>query len=86
LEVTRDAESVAAALLADGPLPPKAATDALHISVAATNGIEYLLTWNCRHIANPGLRPRIEAVCRRMGFEPPVICTPQELLEINDGI
>ena len=47
------------------PLPPKAATDALHI-------------------ANPALRPRIESVCRRMGFEPPVICTPQELLEIDD--
>jgi predicted nucleic acid-binding protein len=86
LEVTRDAESLAAALLADGPLPPKAATDALHISVAATNGIEYLLTWNCRHIANPALRPRIESICRRMGYEPPVICTPQELVEIDDGI
>jgi len=85
LEVTTDAESLAAALLDEVPLPPKAATDALHIAVAAVNGVEYLLTWNCRHIANPALRPRIESVCRRMGFEPPVICTPQELLEINDG-
>jgi hypothetical protein len=78
-------DSVAAALLDEVPLPPKAATDALHIAVAAVNGVEYLLTWNCRHIANPALRPRIESVCRRMGFEPPVICTPQELLEIDDG-
>jgi predicted nucleic acid-binding protein len=85
LEVTTDAESLAAALLEEVPLPPKAATDALHIAVAAVNGVEYLLTWNCRHIANPALRPRIESVCRRMGFEPPVICTPQELLEIDDG-
>ena len=83
--VTSGAESLAAALLDDGPLPPKAATDALHISIAATNGIEYLLTWNCRHIANPALRPRIESICRGMGYEPPVICTPQELLEIDDG-
>jgi len=67
------------------PLPSKAATDALHIAVAAVNGVEYLLTWNCRHIANPALRPRIESVCRKMGFEPPVICTPQELLEIDNG-
>ena len=90
LEVTTDAESLAAALLEEVPLPPKAATDALHIAVGAVDGVEYLLTWNCRHIANPALRPRIESVCRRsvcrrMGFEPPVICTPQELLEIDDG-
>ena len=83
--VKSGAESLAAALLDDGPLPPNAATDALPISIAATNGIEYLLTWNCRHIANPALRPRIESICRRMGYEPPVICTPQELLEIDDG-
>ena len=71
LEVTTDAESLAAALLEEVPLPVKAATDALHIAVAAVNGVEYLLTWNCRYIANLALRPRIESVCRRMGFEPP---------------
>jgi hypothetical protein len=76
---------VGTALLKDVPLSSKAATDALHIAVAAVNGVEYLLTWNCRHIANPALRPRIESVCRKMDYEPPVICTPQELLEIDDG-
>ena len=86
LEVSPSAEALAARLLADGPLPQKAATDALHIAVAATNGIEYLLTWNCRHIANPAFWPRIESICRKMECEPPVICTPQELLEIDDGI
>ena len=86
LQVNPEAETLAARLLAEGPLPQKAATDALHISVAATNGIEYLLTWNCRHIANPAFRPRIESIRRRMGYGPPVICTPQELLEIDDGI
>lgn len=84
LEVTAQAELLAAALLEDVPLPSKATTDALHIAVAAVNGVEYLLTWNCRHIANPALRPRIDSVCRKMGVEPPVICTPQELLEIDD--
>ena len=43
--------------------------------------MEYLLTWNCTHIANAVLRPRIEAVCR-LGYEPPIICTPQELMEV----
>ena len=84
LQVPEEADSLAGLLLAGVPLPAKAATDALHISAAAVNGIEYLLTWNCRHIANPSLRPRIERLCREMGFAPPVICTPQELLETDD--
>src|SRR5271170_2291689 len=63
------------------PLPPKAAADALHIAIATINGMDYLLTWNCIHIANAELRPSIEAVCRDNGYEPPVICTPEELLK-----
>lgn len=55
--------------------------DGFHIAVAAVHGMEYLLTWNCTHIANAVMRPRIEAVCRYHGYEPPVICTPQELME-----
>lgn len=84
LQVPDDANSLADSLIARVPLPEKAAIDALHISVAAVNGVEYLLTWNCKHIANPAMRPRIERICREMGYEPPVICTPQELLEIDD--
>jgi len=65
----------------DKPLPVRrAAADALHIAVAAVHGVEYLMTWNCTHIANATLRPRIEELCRRSGYEPPVICTPRELL------
>ncbi len=86
IEITDDVNSSANSLLAGVPLPEKASIDALHISVAAVNGVEYLLTWNCRHIANPSMRPQIERICRDMGFEPPVICTPQELLEIDDDI
>jgi len=70
---------LAEALLRDVPLPQKAAADALHIATAAVHGMQYLLTWNCTHIANVALRPRIEAVCRAAGFEPPLICTPEEL-------
>ncbi len=43
--------------------------------------MHYLLTWNCTHIANAALRPRIDEVCRTAGYEPPVICTPEALLE-----
>lgn len=74
------AEALAGALLAEVPLPEKASADALHVAIAAVNGVQYLVTWNCKHIANAVLRPRIEAACRRAGFEPPVICTPNELL------
>jgi hypothetical protein len=59
----------------------KAAADALHIAVATVHGMNCLLTWNCAHIANATMRPRIEAICRNNGFEPPVICTPLELME-----
>ena len=86
LEISDDVNALATSLVAGVPLPEKAAIDALHISVAAVNGVEYLLTWNCKHIANPSMRPQIESICRDMGFEPPVICTPQEMLEIDDAI
>lgn len=84
LDITDEVESLAVRLLADVPLPPKAQADALHIAVAAVNKMNYLLTWNCTHIANATLRSRIEAVCRSEGYEPPVVCTPQEMLEQGD--
>ena len=60
-------------------MPENAKIDALHIAVAAVHGMDYLVSWNCRHIANATMRGRIEAICRNGGFEPPVICTPLEL-------
>ena len=59
----------------------KAALDALHIGVAAANGIDILLTWNCAHIANPFMQPHINAACIEFGVIPPTICTPQQLIE-----
>jgi hypothetical protein len=81
LSVPDGVTDLAAKLLREVPLPEKAQIDALHVAVATVNGIEYPLTWNCKHIANATLRPRIEAVCRGWGYEPPSICTPQELME-----
>jgi len=85
LDITNEVNDLAKLLTADVPLPAKAKTDALHIAAAAVNGMNYLLTWNCAHIANAALRPQIEAVCRAAGYEPPIICTPQELLEAEDS-
>ena len=79
LETTAEALELAKELLRAGALPAKAIDDALHISVAATKAIPFLLTWNCRHMANAAMRPVIEAVCKGMGFTAPIICTPEEL-------
>jgi hypothetical protein len=72
---------LAEAILQSGALPPKARIDAVHVGVAAVNGIDYLLTWNLRHLANAVLRGKIEEAVRAAGFVPPVICTPEELME-----
>lgn len=81
LETTTDALQLAKELLQAGALPAKAADDALHIAVAATMAVPYLLTWNCRHLANIVMRPVIETVCKAKGFKSPIICTPEDLLE-----
>ena len=62
-------------------IPAKAAVDAVHIAAAVVNGMDYLLTWNCTHIANAAVRSKIENTCRDIGLHPPMICTPEELME-----
>ena len=85
LAVTETVTMLAAALANDLSLPPKAVNDALHIAIAAVHGVEYLLTWNCAHIANAAFRDRIEAACAAAGFRAPVIATPEQLLkEVSD--
>lgn len=72
--------ALARRLVADKAIPESAEADALHIAASATNGIEYLLTWNCTHIANARNRLLIVSVCQAAGVTAPVICTPEELL------
>ena len=81
LDLTRDATLLAGDLIRAGGLPATAKIDALHIAVAAVHGMDYLVSWNCTHIANATMRGRIEAICRGAGFAPPVICTPLELVK-----
>jgi hypothetical protein len=80
LEQTEAATQLAQVLVARVALPERATVDALHVAIAAVHGMDYLLTWNCTHIANATLREPIESVCRTNGYEPPAICTPDELL------
>ena len=79
LDATSETDQLAAALIAAKAIPATEPRDALHTSIAATNGVKYILSWSFKHIANATLRMRIESFCRNAGFEPPTICTPDEL-------
>lgn len=81
LEVTAKADQLKESLLREAALPTKAELDALHIAVATVHGMEYLVSWNCKHIANAVMLPKIYAICRAAGYEPPFVCTPLELME-----
>jgi len=85
LEVTPEVAELAATLIMRLPLPPRAGADAAHIAVAAYHGMNFLLTWSCRHIANAVLRPKIEKICREQGYSAPVLCTPEELVGDADN-
>jgi hypothetical protein len=73
-----DVQTLANKLIASHLLPEKAAADARHVAVSTVFGVEYLLTWNCRHIANAETLPGIYRVLRESGFEPPLVVTPEE--------
>ena len=78
--ITPLAEELADGIVQRANLPPSARADALHIAVATSQGLDYLMTWNVTHLANALIRPRVEQACRLAGYEPPVLCTPDELV------
>ncbi len=80
LEVTTDAESLTQAIMSAGMLPVHAVRDAAHVAVAAVHNVDFLLTWNCKHLANAQIAKRIALVCQRLGYRMPIICTPEELM------
>lgn len=80
LAVTDATMELASALLDEGAVPAKALDDALHIAVSAVHGMDYLLTWNFRHLDNAEIKPIVRSICAIHGFSSPEICTPQELM------
>ncbi len=80
LAATLEAQALTKRILATGLIPSRAATDAAHIGLAAAHGMDFLLTWNCRHIHNAFTVRRLAGVCAAMGFSLPVLCTPLELM------
>jgi predicted nucleic acid-binding protein len=81
LEVTDRVTEIASALLEAEIIPQKAATDAAHIAVSAVHNIDYLMTWNCAHIANAAILNAVRGICMEHGAQCPIICTPEELME-----
>ena len=84
LRVPEEAYALKSELLRRTQIPAKAENDALHIAIAAVHGMEFLITWNCKHIANAVTLPAVYEVCRVVGYEPPLVCTPYELLGETD--
>jgi len=80
LEVDEMVQDLAMGFLTESNLPPKAADDALHIAVATVYGLDYLLTWNCKHIANAQIQKKLAQISLDAGCELPTICTPYELM------
>lgn len=76
-----EADDIALALVSRLSLPDRAIADAAHIAICIAHGMDYLLTWNCTHIANAALQPIIHDVCDDFAYAMPVICTPDQLFE-----
>ncbi|MBI2266059.1 MAG: type II toxin-antitoxin system VapC family toxin [Armatimonadetes bacterium] len=85
LKITGAVSQLATALVSQGALPGKAQADALHIAIAAVHEMDYLLTWNCRHIDNPAMKPLVRKVCSAKGYSCPEICTPIEIMEVTEN-
>ena len=85
LQLGPDIDAVAGEIMSRAILPPKAQVDALHIATAAHHRIDYLLTWNCTHIANARILPRIQRVLVDMNCWVPIICTPAEMLDDDEN-
>lgn len=84
LELTEGVGALAQKLIQAGLVPEKAASDAVHIAVASVHQMNYIVTWNFKHIANPYTRDRLRAVVSDAGFRLPVMCSPEELIQYDE--
>jgi predicted nucleic acid-binding protein len=80
LALNQDVQNLAVQLLTRSNLPPKARVDAIHIAAATVHGMDYLLTWNCKHIANAQIQGKLAEISLDFGYVLPVLCTPNELM------
>lgn len=80
LELNQEAKDLGKALISEGVLPRTSVEDALHVAIATVHGIDFLLTWNCRHIANAEMVKPVRGICSARGYDAPRICTPEGLM------
>jgi len=80
LRVDEPLRALARGIIKESLLPPAATSDAIHAAAASFHGMDYLLTWNCRHLANPHLQKNLRALMAKRGLVLPEICTPIELM------
>ncbi len=80
LELNKAVQGLAAQFLTRSSLPPKAKVDAIHIAAATVHGMDYLLTWNCKHIANAQIQGKLAEISLDLGYVLPILCTPNELM------
>jgi hypothetical protein len=83
LSVTEEAEGLAELLVREKVMPGPVSGDAVHITLATVHAVDYVLTWNVRHLANPSKMPHLRIICLRAGLLPPTITTPELLWEEN---
>jgi hypothetical protein len=84
LDATSEALRLARALVERGVIPPRKATDAAHIAIATIHHMQFLMTWNCAHLANAEIMAQVQAICAGLGYATPIVCTPEELLGGQD--
>lgn len=80
LDLTEEATDLAKEFLCQSNLPTKAANDALHMAIATVYGLDYVLTWNCKHMANAQIQRKLSEISRNFGYQLPLICTPYEFM------
>jgi hypothetical protein len=81
LEVTDEVIALANLLITEGPLPETSVDDAFHLALATVHDVDYLLTWNCAHLANAQMMAAVRHLLETEGYAPPEVCVPEELLE-----
>jgi len=85
LDLNDQVEALATALVGRRILPATAIRDASHLAAAGVHGMDFLLTWNCRHIANPFIADRPHSCFSEMGVHLPTICTPEQFISDDDN-
>jgi len=85
LDLNEQVEALAAKLVGSGILPATAIRDASHLAAAGVHGMNFLLTWNCKHIANPFIADRLQSCFSSVGVYLPIICTPEQFFTDDDN-